>query len=132
MKKIAYYLLGFNMVLHLAAQATEQWSWVYTKKFASHEVSEQKEIIIEKKMVSPFTQLIISWNADRPVRGDYTLWVQGKDAQSSMWSGWHKMMSWGASCQRSYLSNADAVAQHHHVRFEACPGKKMNGFRIKI
>jgi Peptidase_C39 like family len=42
------------------------------------------------------------------------------------------MMSWGSGLQRSYLSDADTVAQHHHVRFEACQGKKMGGFRLKV
>jgi hypothetical protein len=130
MHKIIYYLFSIGISINLCA--AEQWSWVYTKEFAPRDTHDQKEVVIEKKTVSPFTQLIISWNADRPTCGDYTFWVQGKDAQSGAWSGWHKMMSWGASCQRSYLSNADTIAQHYHVRFEACPGKKMNGFRIKV
>lgn len=117
------------------ACASDQWTWVYTKEFLTAEQSAaaaKKEVVIEKRTVSPFTQLIISWNACRPKHGEFTFWVQGKDACSGVWSSWHKMMSWGAGMQRSYMSDADALAQHHHVRFEACAGKKMAGFRIRI
>lgn len=116
-------------------ESKEQWSWIYTKEFSptDHQVdANQKELLLEKKAVSPFTQLVISWNAYRPMRGDYVFWVQGRDAQTGIWSTWHKMMTWGSSLQCSYLSNADSIAQHHHVRFEACTGKKMDAFRIKV
>lgn len=113
----------------------ERWAWAYTKEFSCNERSAhgfKDDIIITKNSVPAFTQLILSWNACRPQRGHYTFWVQGKEAQTGTWSGWHKMMMWGASVQCSYLSSADSIAQHHHVRFEACSGKKMNGFRIKV
>jgi len=137
MKVLSYffvYLLLFCTCLPL--QALSRWTWVYTKEFSTHEelhdMHGAKEIMVEKKQTSPFTQLVISWNAYRPSRGDFIFWVQGKDAQSGQWSSWHKMMAWGASLQCSYLSTPDTIAQHHHVRFEACVGKKMSGFRIKI
>lgn len=118
-----------------ACENNKPWCWVYTKEFASDEWHTQgptKETVVEKKRVSPFTQLILSWNAYRPTHGHYIFWVQGRDAQTGTWSSWHKMMAWGSSMQCSYLSDADTIAQHHHVRFEACPGKKMNGFRVKV
>ncbi len=128
-------IIGTVCFVNTMLMSKEQWSWVYTREFSSadhYAFASQKEVVLEKKGVSPFTQLVISWNAYRPVGGEYVFWVQGRDAQSGAWSTWHKMMTWGASLQRSYLSNPDTIAQHHHVRFEACAGKKMNGFRIKV
>lgn len=135
MKNIIRYIVFIAMSIGFAVRATEQWSWVYTKEFSrdeQHAFGTQKEVMLEKKQVSPFTQLVISWNAYRPTRGEYIFWVQGKEAETGKWSGWHKMMSWGSSTQRSYLSDADGIAQHHHVRFEACPGKKLSGFKVKV
>ncbi len=135
MKLVARLVVCICAYLTVPIFGSEQWSWVYTKEFSKDEhavIGAQKEVVIEKKVVSPFTQIIISWNAYRPTRGEYIFWVQGKDAQTGVWGTWHKMMSWGSSMQCSYLSSSDTIAQHHHVRFEACVGKKMNGFRIKV
>jgi hypothetical protein len=137
MKQYPYSILCTSLFLFSPAAQGENkiCCWVYTKEFSADELHAQgstQETIVEKGRVSPFTQLILSWNAYRPIHGHYTFWVQGRDVQTGAWSSWHKMMSWGPSLQCSYLSDADTIAQHHHVRFEACTGKKMNGFRVKV
>jgi hypothetical protein len=144
MKQSLFFTLIISLCLFSSLKADENdacennnknWVWVYTKEFSANEQHAHggaQEMLVEKKKLSPFTQLILSWNAYRPTRGQYTFWVQGRDAQTGLWSSWHKMMSWGPSLQCSYQSDADMIAQHHHVRFEACQGKKMQGFRVKV
>lgn len=119
--------------LEVSVYAHEQWTWLYViNPSTSQCIKKPHEYLITKMNVHPFTQLIFSWNAYRPIKGYYTFFIQGKDQATGLWSSWHKMMVWGTNIQRSYLSKADSIAQHIHVRFEAQKGKKMSGFRIKI
>ena len=108
-------IVGYRIIMvciaawgaEILATEQERWAWAYTKEFSSEEQnSSTGEIVLTKKAVPAFTQLILSWNAYRPTQGQYVFWVQGKDVQTGMWSGWHKMMMWGASVQCSYLNNA--------------------------
>jgi peptidase C39-like protein len=124
-------LVGTTISLY--AQA-EPWSWVYPITFNTDEQTQNNTVplITTRENIPPFTQLIFSWNALRPTKGYYSFWIQGKDSATGLWSSWHKMIVWGAGVQRSFLSSADAIAQHVHVRFEARAGKKLSGFRIKM
>jgi hypothetical protein len=126
---------GLILVASCSSWATEPWSWVYSTTFDVQEQannSKKAAYVLTKDGLIPFTQLIFSWNALRPIKGYYSFWIQGRDNGTGNWSSWHKMMVWGAKLQRSFLSKSDAIAQHVHVRFEAHNGKKLSGFRIKI
>jgi hypothetical protein len=117
------------------AAAEEPWAWTYVTHFdqadrALH--AKLNERTITQTGLEPFTQLIFSWNAYRPAKGYFSFWVQGQDSVTGAWSSWHKMMVWGKRLQKSFLSKADTIAQHVHVRFEAHKNKKLSGFRIQI
>ncbi len=77
----------------------------------------------------PFDELIISWNAKRPEKGHLTFWTQVQ--YGSQWSPWHRMASWGASKQRSFVNKLHQHVHTKHVRVELQRKQSACAFRIK-
>lgn len=80
--------------------------------------------------VSPFDELMISWNAERPNSGKYLIYASVK---TEKWSPWLLYASWGSNGQASYLSTTEeAPVKVYQDALEVLNGEKANAFRIKI
>lgn len=93
--------------------------------------STNESIICASDRTSPFTQLVFSWNSLRPERGYFSFWVRARDAKNGKWGSWHRIIDWGSDVQKSYATTSDGIAKHVHVRFEAEPSIRLQGFQIK-
>lgn len=111
------------------------WTWNYSKLFSIYERrgnESRAESIFAKQQVPEFTQLIFSWNAQRPVKGFYSFHARIRDAKTKKWGAWHKMIDWGANVQKSYFTKSDGLSQYFHVRLEVERGQKADAFKIKL
>src|SRR3989344_2868646 len=59
------------------------------------------EWVCEKEEVSPFNELIVSWNGLRPAQGKWTFWVS---LHQKDWSPWLKYAEWSPSSQKTFKS----------------------------
>lgn len=78
---------------------------------------------------NPFTELILSWNALRPKKGDFSFFVSVKH---NKWSSWYKLSQWGVKTQQTFVNSRVPIVQTKHVRMVLTRGKKSNAFRIKV
>ena len=111
------------------------WSQVFHKKIAQDEAkraSEQHVFYFSRHDISPFTQLLVSWNALRPQRGHFTFYTQVRNARTKKWGAWHRMFDWGSTVQRSHESRSDGFSKYFHVRLELDPLHQADAFRIKV
>jgi len=136
-KKYGIYTLLLCMGLWVTHVHTEleAWTWLYGKKFSTQEQTtnhHRQEIGFSYYDLSEFTQLVFSWNGFRCCTGYFSFWVQARDQQTHQWSMWHKMIEWGNSTQRSYLSTQDQMSSYHHVRLEMKPGYTGDAFRVRV
>ncbi len=135
MKKIIIaYILSFLCVFsHVAL--SRPWSVLYKKELSlidTQKYSGRKEMLFAKSDVLPFTQLIFSWNSERPKKGHFSFYVSARDAVTKQWYNWHKMMEWGDKRQITYSSTHKNGTGYHHVRLEVPTGQKADAFKIKI
>lgn len=78
----------------------------------------------------PFNELMISWNAERPVNGKYLFYVSVK---TSEWSPWLMYATWGREGQTSFQNNAaDAPVRVYQDAVEVLDGGKATGFQIRV
>ena len=111
----------------------QDWTWIYRKNFVENNGNKgKKSLWFAKDNVSPFTQLIFSWNAFRPEQGHFSFYVQVRDAATKKWGSWHRMVDWGKGIQQSYVSKSDGLSSYVHVRLETESKKIADAFRIKI
>ncbi len=110
------------------------YSWTYTYKQNSKDLANKKDTsyIWQKKSISPFTQLIFSWNGIRPRSGYIKIEGQIRDASTKKWLPWHEMIHWGNGIQKSFFSLHPNASVYSHVRLETVQGKLADGFRIRI
>ncbi|MCY3975492.1 MAG: C39 family peptidase [Simkaniaceae bacterium] len=94
------------------------------------------EYLWEREGVSPFDELIISWNALRPARGYYAIAVcVGKEGRYSSWTPYAE---WGVDSQRGFVVDSEEVSDDPfgvRVRMDSVQpaGKeKGTGFRIRV
>ncbi len=111
------------------------WSHLYKKIYsdavrARH--ANKKEIIFSKSDITAFTQLVVSWNAQKPKKGHFVFHVQVRENKTKKWGKWHCMYEWGHNKQRSHYSKSDETSSYHHVRLEAEKNKTLDGFHIKV
>jgi len=115
--------------------ASHNWTWVYRKNFVTQERNthgKKRNLIFTQENVSPFTQLVFSWNALRPAQGYFSFYVQVRDVATKKWGIWHHIADWGKETQQSFLSKSDGFSSHIHVRLETNDKKVADAFRIKI
>lgn len=133
---LIFLILSGTMPLYGAGNnALHDWTWVHRKKFADNirkNHDKKKFVMVEQENVSPFTQLIFSWNAFRPAQGHFSFYVQVRDALTKQWGTWHRMVDWGCDIQQSFLSKSDGFSSHMYVRLETDDKKGADAFRIKI
>ena len=128
-------LLFTCVIIHSAELHEQKWTWVFHKYFdEKNRIGNEgkKCIIIVKKNLSPFTQLMVSWNAMRPEKGYFSFYGQIFDNHTKKWGKWHHMFDWGSDIQQSYSSSSDGCSSYAHVRLELDKNHSANGFRIKI
>ncbi len=97
--------------------------------------SEQESFIWEKKELSPFNELIFSWDAQRPQQGYYlikvSLLIMNMDRAG--WSPWLNYAYWGAQDQYTFKEGfAEAFFQTNQDSVETTEGKRAIGFKIQI
>src|SRR5579871_1567102 len=95
LKKVIVFFLIVLSSLH--SNADSIWSWVYHVRYnnimrATHRT--KKVLFYEKETIKPFTQLIFSWNAQRPYQGYFSFHVQVRNAETKRWGVWHHMADW--------------------------------------
>ncbi len=133
--KIRNWRIVLVIVGLLNALPSYAWTKLHYKELTSHERSmtaQDGSFCFKKAGVVPFSQLIFSWNALRPMQGHYTFLVQARNAQTQQWSQWHKMMEWGADVQRSYISSPGDFVRYHFVRLEVDKQSLADAFCIKV
>jgi hypothetical protein len=135
MKKILVMLYLSIIAVHVhAMQHVQPWTWLYQKVFSPQELTSEKNervVSFAKENVQPFTQLVFTWNAQRPQNGFFSFWVQSHNAHTKKWSEWYKMFEWGEDVQKSFVGGRKDGTRYCHVRFETSQDKA-DGFRIKI
>ena len=78
----------------------------------------------------PFTELILSWNAFRPNKGNYSFFVSAK--YNNIWSSWHKINQWNKGSQETFLNSKNTYVKTKHVRLEMQKSKIATAFRVKV
>lgn len=128
MKRVSTCIAMIGSMLLAAEQ--EQWTWTYRANFKKKGMGSSKILYMGKEKVSPFNQLIFSWNAYRPKRA-FTFYVSVHDAQAQKWSEWFKMAEWGQDKQLSHKSPHDEPYNYVYVRMETNK-KYADGYKIKV
>jgi hypothetical protein len=124
--------LFFAFSISCAVNCADKWTWLITKKVAAEDIQGNR-VLVERKKVPGFSQLIVSWNAERPAKGYFRFMTQVKDAATQKWGEWHKAHDWGAGIQQSYFSSSGVGgSKNHHVRLEMPFGRLADGLRIKV
>jgi hypothetical protein len=124
----------FSMFMQSFAE-TKQWTWLHRKSFteSEQELNKQKRSLAFAKTDLPeFTQLVFSWNAFRPKKGQFTFYAQVRNASTKKWSKWHRMLTWGAHEQKSFKTQSDGMTSYHHVRLESGNALTADAFAIKM
>lgn len=90
------------------------------------------QAIWEKDNVSPFNELIVSWNALRPLhRGLYRISASVKS--QGVWSPWLLYAEWGGEGQKTFASKpAQSLVASHQDIIALADGHFGTGFRIKV
>lgn len=84
----------------------------------------------KEENLSPFNELIVSWNATRPAKGKFLFYVSVK---IDHWSPWLLYASWGSHEQLSFSNTAQQASVHvFQDALEVMEGKTATGFQIKI
>lgn len=84
----------------------------------------------EQETPAPFDELLISWNAERPAVGAYSLYVSVKVED---WSPWQLYATWGASSQKGYITTNDGCpVRVYQDAVEVLEGKKGQAFRVRV
>lgn len=100
-----------------------------TKFFQEHEYSQHgNSIIWEQQAPTPFSELILSWNALRPLKGFITFWVS---VLHKKWAPWHRLAVWGPNYQRTFVNKLNPFVHTKHVRIEMQRKQLGRAFRIK-
>jgi hypothetical protein len=137
MKKLCTFFTLFFFIASKTVQSnSEQWTWLFKKKFSSLELNSNKnksELVFCKIDVQAFNQLIFSWNAFKPLQGHFTFWAQARDAHTKQWHEWHKMVDWGATIAQSYCTKKKEIkTEYKHVRLEIPQVYGADGLRVKV
>jgi len=110
------------------------WTWSLHKTF-KHKPTQRnkKHVVFAYTDMKPFTQMLFSWNAERPKEGYYRFWAQIRNAATKKWHAWHKMIDWGYQVQRSYYENGSKdETTYAHVRLEAPHSSYADGVRFVV
>lgn len=124
-----------SLLCSIYAYGMEPWTWNFKKVFSADEINKigtGNVRTLTKVNVPCFTQCMVSWNAFRPEKGHFTLWIQVRHHKDQRWGSWHKMVSWGKDVQSSYFIEQDKGVVYHHVRLELPHHDRADAVRIKV
>lgn len=97
--------------------------------FMSHQRAPITEEWAEENLF-PFDELMMSWNAIRPVEGKFNFYIRVKTDQ---WSPWLLYASWGNEGQSSFLrTSEESSIRIFQDTLEVKEGKKATAFHVKI
>ena len=128
--------IHFIFFLHFFAiqlSAKQPWSEMYKRIFTSqeqHDLYGKHSFIYHRDSVMPFTQLIVSWNAQRPESGEFLLKARVRHADTKKWDTWHTIASWGKH-QKSFFSRG-AFSTFHYSRLEVEGGAVADAFEVAL
>jgi hypothetical protein len=111
------------------------WVHVYKKIFFDSDCvrnEKNKQVIFMRDTVQPFTQLIFSWNALRPLKGHFAFYVRVREKESRAWGKWYHAFDWGNGIQHSYSNKGDDTSSYCYVRLEMKAPKTADAFSIKV
>ncbi|MFA6262848.1 MAG: C39 family peptidase [Candidatus Babeliales bacterium] len=132
--------LGFfcccSQVVAGGTQTPSQFSHTICKFFSDNELGQlesqvkSSDVIWEKVGVSPFSELIVSWNSLRPSHGTMLVWVSVRHA--GQWSRWHRLAEWKQNGQRTFVNKLNRYVHTKHCRVELQQGAEADGFRVRF
>ncbi len=111
------------------------WAHIYHKIVAPRDIAvaeKDRALVFVKQDVPMFSQLLLSWNAQRPEKGHFAFFVRAHNVHTKEWGAWHRMIEWGNEKQRSFESKSDGFTKYVHVRLETEPLQLADGFCIKV
>jgi len=77
-----------------------------------------------------FSELIVSWNALRPLKGEYAIYVCLK---TDDWSSWLLYAIWGGNGQKSFSAKSqDSYVQVYQDAVETLDQRKARAFKIRV
>lgn len=86
--------------------------------------------IWEEEDLPFFDELILSWNALRPLKGSYQFYISVKVGE---WSPWLLYASWGSNHQSGYKnSSLEYPVSVYQDVFKVTDEKKASAFRVKV
>lgn len=98
--------------------------------FLSRESSNQTSYVWTVSAINPFDELLISWNAERPLQGHYVILVS---VFHCVWSPWLLYAVWGAHEQYSFHeTTSQSPVRTFQDQVELLDGNQATGFRIRI
>lgn len=122
-------------IAHTTWANSVPWTWFYrySPPVGVHEDYSRKKFIAERKHIPPFSQLIFSWNAQRPAQGKFVFWGCVRNARTQQWYDWHRMADWGSiENQITHCSIKPNSSSYNYVRLEAPQGELVDAFRVKV
>jgi len=130
----AFFFISLVFITHTAWGEQAPWTWLYrySPPTYAHRGFSRKRFVAARQDIAPFTQLIFSWNAHRPLKGKFVFWGQVRDAVTHKWYDWHRMADWGCDGQVTHCSVRKNSSSYNYVRLEAPEGRRGDGFRIKV
>ncbi|KAF3363004.1 hypothetical protein PHSC3_000541 [Chlamydiales bacterium STE3] len=91
---------------------------------------EKKVFLWEEKLLNPFDELIVSWDAKRPEQGSYLIRVS---LLIKEWSPWLDYAIWSPDDQRTFKNSLpNANVQVYQDAVEVLNGNKATGFRVWV
>lgn len=127
MKKLTIVLWCIGL-WHISSNA--QWTQVHKKLFSSSDYNGKQ--LLFKQFLQPSTQLIFSWNAQRPTDdGFFTFYMRVRDAKTKKWQPWHLLAKWGAHIQESFFNRVPGSV-FNYARLEMDPGHEADACEVKV
>ncbi len=119
-------LLSF---LSCAASLQAAFTSLHTTSPSKKEL-EHNSLQWKVESLSPFDELLLSWDASRPDRGNLTFLVRVK---TDSWSPWMRYSEWGRDTQLSFNeSHPDSFVKLFQDTLNTQQGKTANAFEIKV
>lgn len=96
----------------------------------SKEETEQDSFRWKVESLSPFDELLLSWDAARPDQGSLLFFVRVK---TDDWSPWMRYSEWGKDTQLSFTENhPDSFVKLFQDTLNTQQGKTASAFQIKV
>lgn len=109
-------------------------SQVYSSTLMHRSLSECEKnnniFVWEETQLNPFDELIVSWNAERPLSGSYLIQVS---LLMSEWTPWLDYALWSTNHQHTFNTClSDVCLQVYQDTVEVLENNKSTGFRVRV